>query len=400
MVRRLLIRLILLYLKSPVFRMKIVFIIDTYNDSSGGGIATKRLVTELRKRGHEVRIVAAVHENENDPDFYKVDGLVLYSSLNTRTATKFCFGKKQKEVISRALTGVDIVQIQYPFVLGMGAVKMAKKLKIPCVGALHVQPQNILEVLNLRHPLFQNLVWQIFNYLLFKRVKTIVTPSKFATKLMSSRGLKANLLTISNGVPKEYASRTVEKPSWFGNHFVILSIGRLAKEKRHEIIIEGVKRSKYSNDIQVIIAGRGVRDNYLRELGRNLPIEPFIGFVSHDEKLRLLNSADLYVHSSVAELESLSSVEALASGLPCLISNSEASAASQFSLDSRLLFKAEDADDLAAKINYWYENRDELTSTEMKKKAFLKAGDYALEASVDKYEHLYKEVLEKNCFSV
>jgi 1,2-diacylglycerol 3-alpha-glucosyltransferase len=374
--------------------MKIVFVIDTYNDSSGGGIATKRLVTELRRRGHQVRIVAAVHENATDPDFYKVDGLVLYSGLNTRTATKFCFGKRQEEVISRALIDADIVQVQYPFVLGMGVVKMAKKLKIPCVGALHLQPQNILEELNLRHPLFQNLVWQIFNYLLFRRVKTIVTPSKFASKLMSSKGIKADIRTISNGVPKEYASRVVAKPSWFGRHFVILSIGRLAKEKRHEIIIEGVKRSKYSNDIQLIISGRGVRDNYLRDLGKNLPIEPFIGFVSHDEKLRLLNSADLYVHSSVAELESLSSLEALASGLPCLISNSEASAASKFSLDSRLLFKTDDADDLADKINYWYEHRDELTSTEMKTKAFKMASGYALEVSVDKYEQLYKEVIE------
>ena len=375
--------------------MIIVFIIDTYNDSSGGGIATKRLVTELRKRGHQVRIVAAVHENEKDPDFYKVDGLVLYSSLNTRNATKFCFGKRQKEVINRALTGADIVQVQYPFVLGMGVVKMASKLKIPCVGALHLQPQNILEELDLRHSFFQNLVWQIFNYLLFRRVKTIVTPSKFATNLLSSKGIKGNVLTISNGVPKEYSYRTVEKPSWFGRYFVILSIGRLAKEKRHEIIIEAIKKSKYSNDIQLIIAGRGLRDNYLRDLGRSLPIEPFIGFVSHDEKLRLLNSANLYVHASVAELESLSSIEALASGLPCLISNSETSAASQFSLDNRLLFNAEDADDLAAKINYWYEHRDELKSPEMKKKAFQMASEYALEVSVDKYELLYSEMIEK-----
>lgn len=375
--------------------MIIVFVIDTYNESSGGGIATKRLVTELRSRNHQVRIVAAVHEDESDPDFYKVDGIVLYSSFNTQTATQYCFGKRQKKVINSALRGADIVQVQYPFVLGMGVVKMAKSLNIPCVGALHLQPQNILEELDLRHPVFSNLVWRIFNYLLFKRVDTIVTPSKFAAKLISSKGTKANIVSISNGVPNEYIAQRVTKRSWFENHFVILSIGRLAKEKRHEIIIEAVRRTKYSNDIQLIIAGRGKRDNYLRELGRKLPIEPFIGFVSHYEKLRLLNSADLYVHSSVAELESLSSLEALASGLPCLISDSEASAASQFSLDSRLLFKAEDADDLAAKIDYWYEHKDELKSSEMKKKAFQMASEYALEVSVDKYELLYSEMIEK-----
>ena len=95
-------------------------------------------------------------------------------------------------------------------------------------------------------------------------------------------------------------------------------------------------------------------------MGEKLPVKPFIGYVSHEDKLMYLNSADLYLHSSVVELESLTCLEAIGCGLPCLIGNSPYSAATQFALDDRFIFKMDDADDLAEKIDYWYKNRNEL----------------------------------------
>jgi hypothetical protein len=51
-----------------------------------------------------------------------------------------------------------------------------------------------------------------------------------------------------------------------------------------------------------------------------------------------LDTADLFVHSSIVELESLSSLEAIGCGLTCLVSDSKYSAARQFALDERFLF--------------------------------------------------------------
>jgi len=49
----------------------------SYNNANGGTIATKRMVEELRKRGHEIRIVSAIHEDPSDSYFYKISGYVL-----------------------------------------------------------------------------------------------------------------------------------------------------------------------------------------------------------------------------------------------------------------------------------------------------------------------------------
>lgn len=84
-----------------------------------------------------------------------------------------------------------------------------------------------------------------------------------------------------------------------------------------------------------------------------------MGFYGQEELLRLLNSCDLYVHASDAEIEGISCMEALACGLVPVIANSPLSATPQFALDDRSLFQAGNAGDLADKIDYWIEHPEE-----------------------------------------
>ena len=373
--------------------MIIVFAIDSYNDANGGTIATKRLVEELKKRGHEIRIVAAIHENPDDPNFYKIPGFVLPGAEESQENMTFLFGKNDQKVFKKAMEGADIVQVQFPFLMAKGVVKAAKKMNIPVVGAFHVQPQNIMAAMGKTSKLLERFLWFSFKYFLFNRVDTIVSPSKFASELLVSEGVKGHHNYISNGIPVEYVPANYERPDWFGDKLVLINIGRHADEKRQKLLIEGVKRSKYKEDIQLILAGRGERTKVLKEAGKALPVKPYIEYISFEDKLRFLNTADMYVHGSIVELESLSTSEALGCGLPCLISDSKYSAASQFALDDRFLFKSDDADDLAKKIDHWYEHRDELRSEEMKAKVLAEAEYYRFDRSVNEYEAFVKEIV-------
>ena len=89
------------------------------------------------------------------------------------------------------------------------------------------------------------------------------------------------------------------------------------------------------------------------------------------------------------ELESLSCLEAIGCGLPCLIGDSEHSAAPQFALDDRFLFRKDDPDDLARKLDYWYENRDELRAS--RTKVLDMAEHYRFERCLDRMEAIYEE---------
>ncbi len=372
--------------------MKIVIVIDAFNEGNGAGVATKRLVHELRQRGHKISIVGAVHEDPSDPDFYQVRGFVLPGTEASQENMKFLFGRNDMNVFEMAMKNADIVQIQFPFLMAKGAVKTANKLGIPVAGTFHVQPQNIIAAMGKNSKLLERLIWFLFKYFLFNRVKAVVCPSPFAANLLRSKGVKAKLTSISNGIPIEYVPGDYERPAWFGDKFVLLNIGRHANEKRQQLLIEGVKRSKYAANIQLILAGRGERTEELNTKGKDLPVVPFTEYISFEDKLKFLNTADLFVLPSIIELESLSCLEAIGCGLPCLISDSRYSAASMFALDERFVFKSDDAAQLASKIDYWYENRDELRSNAMKEKVLSQAKAYRFDKAVDDYEVFIKEM--------
>lgn len=80
----------------------------------------------------------------------------------------------------------------------------------------------------------------------------------------------------------------------------------------------------------------------------------------------------------------MSCMEAFSSGLVPIIADSRQSATPQFALDEHSLFKAGDADDLAAKIDWWIEHPE--FRVEMEKAYSISGEKYALDACVGQFE--------------
>jgi len=377
--------------------MKIVFVIDSWNPGNGCIVATHRLADELQQRGHEISLVctAGKSASEFDGDVFEVPGFYLPGVKESMINMDFQFGKGVKKTLKKAFTGADLVQIQFPYFMAANAVRTAKKMNIPVLAGCHIQSQNMTGAMgkdNKLGDLFFN-TW--FNYELFKRVDAIHCPSTFAAELRQELGSKAHMRVVSNGIPHEYISMDApQRPEIFEDKFVLINIGRYALEKRQGLMIEAVKKSKYKDDIKLMICGKGEEEENMRASGRDLPVEPFLGYISMEEKLLYLNTADMYLHSSEIELESLSCLEALGCGLPCLIADSPNSAASQFGMDDRFIFKMDDADDLARKIDFWYENRQELKG--MREKTLAFAEPFRMRNSIDAMERLYEDMLSRD----
>ncbi len=127
---------------------------------------------------------------------------------------------------------------------------------------------------------------------------------------------------------------------------MLLSVGRLAREKRHELAIDAVRRSRHRDRIQLVILGDGPLREELEEKGRDLPNPPVFNFLKKDELIHWYGAGDLCVHASEVEVECMSVLEAQACGLPCLIANSARSATPQFALSADYLFDSGNVDDL------------------------------------------------------
>ena len=366
--------------------MKIVMVIDTYNDGNGGCVATKRLVEGLRARGHRISIVSTCAGDESS---FLVKGTYLPFMRESLEKMQFLFGIPQKKVLREAFADADIVQIQFPFYLGYGAAKVALAMKRKVIGGFHVQPRNVIAAMGNESAFLEKLLGWFFNFFLFKRVPVIQCPSQFAADLLRKGGCKRPTRVVSNGIPPEFVAQEHARPESFGDNLVLMSLGRHALEKRQSLLIEGVKRCKYAHKIKLLLCGKGELSELLIKQGSQLPNPPMVRYVTQEEKLQYLNTADLFVHGSVVDLESLACLEAIGCGLPCLIGDSPYSAAPQFALDPRFVFKFDNADNLAEKINYWFEHRTELAS--LRAQVLTMAEPYRFERCLDKMEALYRE---------
>src|SRR5439155_23320461 len=99
-----------------------------------------------------------------------------------------------------------------------------------------------------------------------------------------------------------------------------LYVGRLDRGKRIAVLIHAFHRLS-REDLQLPIAGRGRHGRALRALAERLALGRrvvFTGFVPDEDLPGLLNSVDVFVMPSEAELQSIATLEAMATGRPVL----------------------------------------------------------------------------------
>ena len=370
--------------------MKIVLVIDQFDDSNNGTTVTaRRFAGQLRRRGHEVVILAGGAPCEGKI-CAPVHRIPVFQKLIESQG--MCFAKPDEEAYYTAFKDADIVHFYMPFRFCRRGEELARQMGIPTVAAFHVQPENITSSIFLgKNRRVNDFLYWWFYKVFYNRFDHIHCPSAFIARQLESHGYGAKLWVISNGVADAFRPAQVPRAPELEGRFTILMIGRLSGEKRQDLIIEAAKRSKYADRLQLVFAGKGPKEKAYRKLAAGLAHPPVFGFYGQDELRRLINMCDLYVHASDAEIEGISCMEALACGLVPVISDSPLSATGQFALCAESLFRAGDADDLARRIDYWVEHPEE-------KRAYaeqyaLRQDENRVEACVARAEEMYASAI-------
>ena len=205
---------------------------------------------------------------------------------------------------------------------------------------------------------------------------------------------KADFRVISNGIEPDIVYHKNPKDPEFEGKILIVMSGRYSGEKRQDVLIDAVKKSKYKDRIVLYLAGQGPMKAHYEKLCADLPNKAVMKFLTKAELQRLFGMADLYVHTSDAEIEAMGCMEAFASGLVPVISNStNRSATPQFALDERSLFKPGDSSDLAEKIDWWIEHEDE--RKRMEHLYAEEADRFRLDDCVDKMEQMFRDEIAR-----
>lgn len=365
--------------------MTIAIVIDLIDCLTNGSVMTaRRFADGLRAKGHEVRLVAIGADGERDCAV-KERYVPVLTEVSAKNQIKF--GKFDEEKIRKAFEGVDIVHFIFPFKLEKKCKQLADEMGIPTTAAFHVQPENVSYNAHLGwcKP-FNNLVYAYLKQTFYKNFDRIHCPSAFIAQQLADHGYKGELYVISNGYDPAFVP-PAERPH--NKKFEVVMTGRLSPEKNQQVIIRAIAQSKHKDDIHLTLLGNGPLKDKLIKLAEKLGVDVSFDFLPKDRLIKKLQASDLYVHAATVEIEAIAAIEAIACGLVPVIAESDLSATKQFALNDKSLFKDGDAEELAARIDYWYEHPDERASMSGRYAVFAKK--FSLENSLALAEQMFAD---------
>ncbi|RLA63645.1 MAG: hypothetical protein DRQ88_00320 [Epsilonproteobacteria bacterium] len=370
-------------------KLKIAYVIDTYDGIKTGGVYSAHRFIDALKKDHEITIVTTGDPRSGRvvlPGFY----VPFFKKLMQKMG--YIFAYPRTKVLRELFEQVDLVHVQLPWWLGISSVKLAKKMGVPVVTGFHMQPENILRNIRVRSKFLSRGIYKLFISKFFNKSDGVICPSKFAENELKKFNLNKKSVVISNGLKDDFRPVDYEKDAKYKDKFVILAVGRLAREKRLHVLINAIASSKYKDKIQMVATGNGPLKEKLIEMGSKLPNPAEFLFVSNEDLIKLYNTADLFVHTSEVELEGMAVLEAIGCGLPALISINETSASGQFALSEEFSFNDCDHLELARKIDYLIENPEVLKDA--KPKYIDIASGYKMDESIEQTETFYYQIID------
>lgn len=365
-------------------------------ENNGTTVAAMNLIRYLKSQGHTVRILCGDQDKKGMEDVFVVPNLNLGKVLNKYVSkVGVTLAKPDKEIITQALTDCNLCHIMVPLSLGLSACNIARKIHLPITAGFHMQAENFTSYFKLNKIKYaNNLVYKYIWKNQFQYVDGIHYPTKFIRDIFESNIKKETPgYVISNGVHSYVQKRETPKPDKWKDKIIILSTGRYSREKSQDTLIRAINLSKYKNDIQLILAGKGQKEKQYRDLCQKFGIKAHFGLFGRNELIDVLNYSDLYVHPAEIELEGIACLEAIACGKLTIVSDSQLSATKEFAVDDRCIFKNRDYKDLARVIDYWIENKEE--KSEVEEKYLHSAFTFNQEECMKKMEQMMLEVIEK-----
>lgn len=179
-------------------------------------------------------------------------------------------------------------------------------------------------------------------------------------------------------------------------HILIGSVGNIRKAKGYDVLLKvsAIVRQKHP-ECRFIIIGKG--DNELFEelalLRKNLGVESVVKFLGfRSDVSRILKDLDIFLLPSTTEGFSISTIEAMAAGVPVIVTDSGGPGEIVANNKDGIIVPPNNAEAIAVAIHEYISNREMML--EIVKQATLTVKDrFSIDKTINAYTSLYNEVL-------
>ncbi len=380
-------------------RIRVLIAADTFApDVNGAARFAERLAAGLVARGHEVQVMAPApsrkHGSWNEMHegqpmvVHRIKSWRWYPHDWLRYALPWLVRGESRRILDSFQP--DVVHFQSHINVGRGVSIEAAKRNIRMIGTNHFMPENMVKF-SLIPVGFQDRVikaaWRAARRT-FGRAAAVTTPTRRAAQFLEKYTGLTDVYAISCGIDSDNYAPNFEPRS----ENRILFVGRVTGEKQIDVLLQAAALLAPALDAQIEIVGGGDQRRNLEHLADTLGIRSrvtFTGYVTDDELRAAYSRATVFAMPSIAELQSIATMEAMASGLPIVAANAMALPHLVHDTENGYLFKPSNAQDLADKLTEVLTASPE--SLEALKKESLKLiAAHDIKRTLNTFECLYR----------
>ena len=379
--------------------LRILIGADTFPPNvNGAANFGSRLAAGLTERGHAVQVEAPAYNSKHGAFLEKHDGaqFIVHRVYSWRWYPhdwlRFVLPWRSQAHAARILDEVkpDVVHIQSHIVVGRGLARQAAKRGIRVIGTNHFMPENIIDHTRLPHFARKwaiRAAWKDASST-FGFCDAVTSPSRKAADFLETETHLEHVHAISCGIDAALYTPNFERRS----QNRVIFVGRVSGEKHLEVLMKAIALIAPALDVQLEIVGGGDQMNQLKQLTRELGIDTrvtFTGYVTDGQLRAALTRSTVFAMPSIAELQSIATMEAMASGLPIVAANAMALPHLVHDGENGFLFEPGNAKDLADKLSRVLRLPDaELRA--MKEASLRYIGAHDIQRTLSIFEQLYR----------
>lgn len=385
--------------------MNIGIFTDTYFPQLNGvATSVRTLAQALEKKGHNVYIFTPSDPrliDKNEPNVYRVPS-IPFVFVRYYRASFLCPPHLLRTFKTLEL---DIIHTQTEFSLGLLGKYVSTTCGIPMVHTYHTMYEDYVHYIGGGYIISPEMARE-FSRMFCNVAMNVIAPTQKTKSLLESYGVERPISIIPTGIDISHFRKEQYSPDEIlalrhsigleADDPVILSLGRIAKEKSIDMISSALpKLLERLPNAKMVIVGEGMEVENLKNQGIRLGIEKhliFTGGKPWSEIGKYYQLGNVFCSASVSETQGLTFAEAMAAGIPVVAKKDECIENIVTHGETGLLF-----DDEEALVEHLYQA---LTHPEVADKLRTAARETIESLSVENFadsaEALYKSILDSN----
>ena len=384
--------------------MNIAIFTDTYLPDINGVATSARILSKtLRRHGHQVLVVTTElptgSDYVDDENVLRLPGIEVKKMYGYRASNIYSF-KGMKEI--KAFSP-QVIHIQQEFGVSLFGKIVAEILNLPVCYTYHTMYEDYTYYLSKNIKPIDVTIKRFvkrFSKIYGQSFSALIVPSQKTADVLKSYGISKNIYVIPTGLELERFSSDqrddavvadIRKEYHLDGCFVLIYLGRLAREKSIDMIIEAVGELRDDlPNLRLMVVGGGPLTDELKALTDELHLNDrvfFTGPKPQEIVPQYYHAADAFISASTTETQGLTYIEAMASGIPALARYDQ-------NLENVII---------DGRNGYFFNNSDELKSllkklsvtdlTEMKDHAVHDVEKFSCEAFYNAIINVYNKIM-------